>query len=297
LGGKREKEEIAEPADSPLAKPAKEAKPEPGASQFESPAHRTALPLSAEERRRALQHEKNKPEESAAPSGRFWTPQGESQYNLFSRLEREDSKQPASPRPSGEPLPVTPPKETQNSGFNLKKEAETLRKEKSKERSFHEEKKERPIQTPPLPSNAPIPLEARAAAHAATSFAAPYLTQETLPLFYQMAGNIYVLISQPGIATTEVLLNSPQFASSKFFGSKIEITKYSTAPDSINIRLSGTNEAVTLFNESLPDLYTALQNGNFNFRIGRIDAVYATEKPLVRRKEEGEGKQDGQGHP
>jgi hypothetical protein len=99
-----------------------------------------------------------------------------------------------------------------------------------------------------------------------------------------MVGMIYMQ-RNAGISSTEIILNSPALANSRFFGAKIILEKYDTDPGSFNIRLTGSNEAVTLFNRNISNLYAAFQNGKFNFRIGRIDAEYTTEKPIFQRKE------------
>ncbi|MBS0626179.1 MAG: hypothetical protein JSS32_09035 [Verrucomicrobia bacterium] len=143
---------------------------------------------------------------------------------------------------------------------------------------------------PALPA---LPADIQPMAQSATVQAAPYLTPETMSLFYQMVGTIYVMTAPTGISRTEVVLNSPSFAYSKFYGATITIEKYATAPDSLNIRLTGSNEAVMAFNQNISSLVAAFQNGNFRFRIGRIDASYATDKPVMKRKEKGEGKDSG----
>jgi len=134
------------------------------------------------------------------------------------------------------------------------------------------------------PATPSFPSQIHSEAVAATTTAAPYLRPEAVPLFYQMVGTIFTMTTQ-GVSTTEILLNNPAFAGSKFFGASIEIIKYSSAPDSFNIRLSGSNEAVTAFNQNIPGLMASFQTGGFRFRIGRIEATYASEKPLFRRKE------------
>jgi len=139
-----------------------------------------------------------------------------------------------------------------------------------------------------LPSQI-IPL-----AQAATTEASSYLSSQTIPLFFQMVGTIYVMTSQPGVSLTEIVLNSPAFANSKFFGSTISIEKYATAPDSLNIRLTGTDEAVRTFNQNISNLYAAFQNGNFAFKIGRISAEYTVEKPMFHRKGKKESSSGGE---
>lgn len=138
------------------------------------------------------------------------------------------------------------------------------------------------------PSITTLPAQVVPLAQVATTQAAPYLSNQIAPLFFQMVGTIYVMTTTPGVSKTEILLNAPSFANSKFYGSTISIEKYATAPDSLNIRLTGTNEAVKTFSDNMTNLYAAFQNGNFNFRIGRITAEYSTERPLVRRKESGD---------
>lgn len=139
------------------------------------------------------------------------------------------------------------------------------------------------IEAPSLPL---LPQDVQPMAFQATNTAASYLHPSTVSLFFQMVGTMYVMSAPPGIERTEILLNNPAFASSKFYRSTIIIEKYATAPDSFNIRLTGSDEAVTTFKDHLPSLMTAFQNSNVPFRIGRIDAEYAVDRPVFRRKEE-----------
>lgn len=172
------------------------------------------------------------------------------------------------------------------------KPASTTREEKSDQEKGDSEHK------PAAPTTQPFILpqfdsSIQPLIQAAVTQAAPYLNPETMALFHQMVGTIYVVNSRPGVSTTEIVLNSPAFKDSKFFGSTITIEKYATAPNSLNIRLSGSNEAVNSFNQNLSSLVAAFQNGNFQFRIGRIETAYQTEKvdkPVFRRKEKGEDK-------
>lgn len=147
------------------------------------------------------------------------------------------------------------------------------------------------IVSPSLPT---LPVDVQPMAQTAATQAAPYLRPETLSLFYQMVGTIYVMTASPtGISRTEITLNNPAFADSKFYGATITIEKYASAPDSLNIRLTGSNNAVNAFKENIPSLMNAFQNGNFTFRVNRVDAEYAVVKPYFRRKEKGEGGESG----
>ena len=138
------------------------------------------------------------------------------------------------------------------------------------------------------PSSTQLPGTVIPLAQVATTQATPYLSSEISPLFFQMVGTIHVMRQTPGLTETEIELNSPSFSKSKFFGAKIIIEKHATAPNSFNIRLTGSNQAVKAFNENLSNLYAAFENGTFDFKIGRISAEYSTEatgRPVFRRKE------------
>lgn len=156
------------------------------------------------------------------------------------------------------------------------------------------EKRVLEIQGPSLPL---LPPEIAIIAQLAAAKTAPYLSPETATLFYQMVGTISLANKRPGVLETEVVLNAPSFAASRFFGSRIVIEKYATAPDSINIRLLGPSAAVDAFRQNIPSLLTAFEKGSFPFRIGRIEASHETERPLFHRKR-GPGEDRGnQGSP
>jgi hypothetical protein len=162
------------------------------------------------------------------------------------------------------------------------------REQAEKQKKEREQKKKESVQiiAPSLPE---LPMNIQPGAIAATQAAASYLRPEAVPIFYQMIGSIMIMSAPPGISRTEFVLNNPALANSKFFGATVELIKYSTAPDSYNIRLSGSNEAVAAFNQNLPGLMAAFQTGHYSFRIGRIDAEYSTDRPVLRRKDGTEG--------
>ena len=179
-------------------------------------------------------------------------------------------------------------KEESLSPFAKQDQAESFlqtrgKKEKDEKRDKREEKE---------PQLAPINFspDIQAAVQTAATQAAPYISPHTVPLFAQMVGTMYFMIAPPGVSRTEIVLNNPLFEGSKFFGSIITIEKYSTAPNSFNVRLSGPDAAVAAFKANIPSLMTAFQNGKFNFRVHRLEAEYRTEKPVFHRKEKGKGK-------
>ncbi len=122
--------------------------------------------------------------------------------------------------------------------------------------------------------------EATQAARGAQSFLKPAI----MPLFTRMVGTI-ISLQQKGVSHTEILLNSQNFQNSPFFGTRIVFTQYSSAQNSYNIKMIGTPEAVTLFNNNFPSLMQAFKSANVKFKVNRLEAELETEKPLFKRKE------------
>ncbi len=145
-----------------------------------------------------------------------------------------------------------------------------------------QKEKEEPMQIE-SPTMTPLPDFYFPMANAAAAAARPYLGPEALSIYFHMVGTITAMVSPKGDSRTEFVLNAPSFADSKFYGATISIERFATAPYQLNILLTGSNEAVNAFNQNIPNLYAAFQNGNFSFTINRIEVSYA--KPLFRRKE------------
>ena len=100
-----------------------------------------------------------------------------------------------------------------------------------------------------------------------------------------------------GMTETVVTLNAPQFASSVFFGSQIIIQEFSSAPKQFNIQLNGTPQATALFQGNATDLMAAFQQGNFGFRVHRLETGTIEEKPLFKRKENASGDKEDKNEP
>jgi hypothetical protein len=132
------------------------------------------------------------------------------------------------------------------------------------------------------PTTTPLPSSVVPFAAAAATNAARYLGMEALAVYFHIIGTITAMVSPKGDSLTEFVLNAPGFANSKFYGSKISIEKFATAPDQLNIRLTGSNDAVAAFNQNIPNFLAAFEGGKFPFTIHRIEASY--EKPLFHRK-------------
>lgn len=180
---------------------------------------------------------------------------------------------------------TTPPRFVEPGKKQIEEESETAFIPVKEKEEKPKDKQGKTLDITPVSTNFPSTIQPLAAA--ATQAATPYLHPSTTALFFQMVGTIYVM-ANTGVNRTEIVLNNPSFANSKFFGATITIEKYATAPDSFNIRLTGTEAAVASFKDNAASLMSAFQNGNFSFKVNRLDAEYTLEKPVFRRKEKGD---------
>jgi len=164
----------------------------------------------------------------------------------------------------------------------LYREPEAVPFKPDEERQGNREQKTVEIENALLPV---FPSAIQPLAVAAATQATPYIHPSTVSLFFQMVGTMYVMAGPQGINRTEIVLNNPSYARSKFYGSTIRVEKYATAPDSFNITLSGSDEAVSSFKDNIPSLMAAFQsNKELPFKINRLDVEY--ERPVYRRKGE-----------
>jgi hypothetical protein len=124
----------------------------------------------------------------------------------------------------------------------------------------------------------------------------PYATMhpQVMEIFDRMVG-VMTVMSMSGMTETVISLNTPQFASSVFFGTQIIIREFSTAPQAFNIQLNGTPQALALFQGNADDLMAAFQAGNYNFRVHRLETGLLSERPLFKRKEKAGGKEQDTG--
>lgn len=252
--------------------------------------------------------ESSKKKESAKKKEKesLYGPPGKTEKTAKSGVEKTATatsphkKKPSEPIAQPKSTPLRSKEEESKPTDSKKKAKEEIfldNRKTSPEQKFESDKERKEKKFVPIeiesPSEHLLPASVTPMAQTAATQAAPYLNAQTTLLFFQMVGTIYVMTTTSGVSRTEILLNSPAFAGSKFFGATISIEKYATAPDSLNIRLTGTDEAVKTFNQNISNLYAAFQNGNFKFRIGRINAEYSIERPLFRRKDPKERSEGG----
>ena len=182
-----------------------------------------------------------------------------------------------------EDIPVEEPQPLDESDVKFDQKMAAIKSTKKSE----PKKQETPIPTPqPIPLNTPnllSPASAIAPAYAS-------LKPEAFALFERLLGTMSVMHTS-GISETTIELNSSEF--STFAGAKIVITEHSTAPKVFNIEFLGNAQTIALFSDNSANLMAAFKNGNYAFKVNRIDAsLIEAERPLFHRKEKAGDKED-----
>lgn len=111
------------------------------------------------------------------------------------------------------------------------------------------------------------------------------LSAEIEALFEKMAGTMLLLSSSNETETT-LFLDTPQFDHSPFYGTRITIKEFSTAPRAFNVEIATSSVALAHLNAHKSALLAAFAKGDFNFSIGRLDTeIQQADRPLFHRKE------------
>lgn len=129
-----------------------------------------------------------------------------------------------------------------------------------------------------------LPPLASFAAQSTASISAPgnALTPELEILFEKMASQMIVMHAE-GETETTLVLDNP---SSMFYGTKITIREFSTAPKIFNIEIAGSLRGTTAIEAGKNDLMSAFQNGHFNFSVHRLDThIQSDDRPVLHRRE------------
>jgi hypothetical protein len=111
------------------------------------------------------------------------------------------------------------------------------------------------------------------------------MPDEIEALFEKMAESM-LLISSEGRTETTLFLDSPQFDHSPFYGTRITIQEFSTAPKAFNVEIAASSWALMQIDTHKAALLTAFAKGDFGFSIHRLDTeLQETDHPLFQRKE------------
>ena len=171
--------------------------------------------------------------------------------------------------------------ELQEPKKKLKKEEVSPLAQGSWSKLKDEEKKQTKLEpvkaeTPPIQLDIPSALIGEAPPSAPIApLSSPFLNlpPQIQAIFERMVG-VMTVMQQTGKTETTLILDSPQFKNSVFFGTQITITEFSTAPKAFNIEMRGNTQAMNLMNENTEELVAAFAAGNYNYKVHRVDASY-----------------------
>ena len=107
------------------------------------------------------------------------------------------------------------------------------------------------------------------------------LSPEVYELFEKMVGAIIVQ-EDSGVTSTTLTLKMPH---SIFDKAEVRFDRYQTAPNSFNLELKGSPEAVEKFAANIADLAAAFKQGEHAFEVNILRPSLIQKKRLIRRKE------------
>ena len=173
------------------------------------------------------------------------------------------------------------------SAFKELMKTSAVTEEKKKKNLFtliEEEKKEEDLEPTSLAAgNLTHPLTPLSSSGVEATRALP----PTLEILFEKVASSMVIMHSNEEQETTFVLDNPNFASSPFFGTKITIKEYSTAPKAFNIEISSYPAALAQIAAHQGDLMAAFQNGRFNFSVHRLDTqlLDTDERPVFCREE------------
>src|SRR5205085_12286328 len=106
-------------------------------------------------------------------------------------------------------------------------------------------------------------------------------------IYEQMVGSITVIMDASGARETTIDLTDEAYKSSPFYGTKISISEYSTAPLHFNIEISTTSQGQTILAPQLNNLMAAFQTGGYNFTVERCEVRLLKDEERFHFKRKG----------
>ncbi len=102
------------------------------------------------------------------------------------------------------------------------------------------------------------------------------IPDECLKLIDKLCSEMLVMDAESCITTTFVL-ETENFINSPFYGTKITIEEYCTAPKVFNVSITAQESAITLIEAQMINFFELLETRNFSFAIHKIDTHLSTD--------------------
>ena len=119
------------------------------------------------------------------------------------------------------------------------------------------------------------------------------IPDECLKIFDKLCSEMLVMDAESCITTT-FILETENFASSPFYGAKVTIEEYSTAPKVFNVSITAQESAITLIEAQMTGFFELLETRNFSFAIHKIDTHLSTDSWYKEKEQEQDPDQDNQ---
>ncbi|HEY2810744.1 MAG TPA: hypothetical protein VGJ00_05095 [Rhabdochlamydiaceae bacterium] len=136
-------------------------------------------------------------------------------------------------------------------------------------------------------SPSPLPVASAATSSVASTAALSPLSVEVEALFEKMAATMLVMTSS-GEQETTLFLDGSQFSSSPFFGTRITIKEFSTAPKVFNVEIALQQAALHLLAAHTGSLLAAFESNRFAFSVHRLTTELQEENSLYYRRNQEE---------
>lgn len=102
------------------------------------------------------------------------------------------------------------------------------------------------------------------------------IPDECLQIIDKLCSEMLVMNSESCITTT-LVLETQNFINSPFYGAKITISEYNTAPKIFNVSITAGEIATALLQTHMTGFFELLETRNFSFAIHKIDTHLSTD--------------------
>ena len=111
------------------------------------------------------------------------------------------------------------------------------------------------------------------------------LSIKEIDLLFEKMASTMIVMSTSGEEETTFLLEGDRFANSAFFGTRVTIKEFSTAPKIFNIEIASHSTALQLLVAHTEALMAAFEGGKFSFSVNRLDTQLLTSSELHAREQ------------
>ena len=106
----------------------------------------------------------------------------------------------------------------------------------------------------------------------------------SVDMFFEKVEETLIIAQGAQSTETRILLESPKWESSPFYGSEIIVEEFSSAPKIFNVKIIASPEAAKIIELNTPSFMQLFEERKFPFRLNRIDTGLHPYRSELRRK-------------